>query len=182
MKFIKRKQDQEKVHPALVNVEKKKIVTYLGKKHEKKVINFSGFIAKFKQALKNHDSYFVYFANQKLLAFLELLQRHGLIHFFFIVPKKAQEKITMIPLSQDFDSRILVVYLRQSTKHGPALRDIKVISVPSRRISVKYEQLMAQNLKMGIFGLYVLNTSQGLLTHTEALQKGIGGELVCEIV
>ncbi len=60
----------------------------------------------------------------------------------------------------------------------PAMRDVKLISKPS-----VHRYVTKNNMKRiaGNFGISVLSTSSGVMTGKEALQKGVGGELLCEI-
>ena len=60
------------------------------------------------------------------------------------------------------------------------LNNITIISSPSRTVFVTYKQLnkLVQNNTAGIF---FLNTTEGLLSHKNALKKKIGGSLLCKI-
>lgn len=60
----------------------------------------------------------------------------------------------------------------------PAMRDVKLISKPS-----VHRYVTKNNMKRiaGNFGISVLSTSSGVMTGKEALQKGVGGELLCEV-
>lgn len=59
-----------------------------------------------------------------------------------------------------------------------AIRGLKRISRPGQRIYASRRQL--RPIKQG-YGLIVLSTSSGLMTDKEAKQKGVGGEIICEI-
>lgn len=60
----------------------------------------------------------------------------------------------------------------------PAMRDVKLISKPS-----VHRYVTKNNMKRiaGNFGISVVSTSSGVMTGKEALQKGVGGELLCEV-
>ncbi len=60
----------------------------------------------------------------------------------------------------------------------PALKDVKLISKPSM-----HKYVTKTNIKRiaGNYGISVLSTSHGVMTGKDALQKGVGGELLCEI-
>lgn len=60
----------------------------------------------------------------------------------------------------------------------PAMRDVKLISKPSI-----HRYVTKNNMKRiaGNFGISVVSTSSGVMTGKEALQKGVGGELLCEV-
>ena len=60
----------------------------------------------------------------------------------------------------------------------PALIHLKRVSKPGLRV---YSQ--RKNLKpvLGGLGYTLISTPQGILTNKEAVKKGAGGELVCEV-
>ena len=60
----------------------------------------------------------------------------------------------------------------------PALTHLKRVSKPGLRV---YSQ--RKNLKpvLGGLGYTLISTPQGILTNKEAVKKGVGGELVCEV-
>ena len=65
-------------------------------------------------------------------------------------------------------------------KNGiPVITNIKRISKPSRRTYVDHEQIPRVVAGMGIS---ILSTSHGVMTGSDARQKGVGGELLCTIV
>ncbi len=61
---------------------------------------------------------------------------------------------------------------------GAAIRDIKRISKPGRRVyAVKTELPRVLN----DLGIAIVSTSAGLMTNKEARKRGLGGEVVCEV-
>ena len=60
----------------------------------------------------------------------------------------------------------------------PALTHLKRVSKPGLRV---YSQ--RKNLKpvLGGLGYILISTPQGILTNKEAVKKGVGGELICEV-
>lgn len=59
-----------------------------------------------------------------------------------------------------------------------AIHGIKFISVPSRHIYKKYNQL--RQVKQG-YGVAVISTSRGLMTDTDARKNKVGGEVLFNI-
>jgi small subunit ribosomal protein S8 len=59
----------------------------------------------------------------------------------------------------------------------PAILKIRRISKPGQRIYSPTKKLSTK-----FRGITVVSTSQGLMTAGEARKKGLGGELVCEVV
>lgn len=63
-------------------------------------------------------------------------------------------------------------------KKSPVLVDIKLISKPGLRIYMGREELEA---KKGP-SFFIISTSRGLMTTREALKKGLGGEVIAEVL
>lgn len=59
-----------------------------------------------------------------------------------------------------------------------ALRGVKFLSVPSRRLYVGYRALKA--VKQG-YGLGILSTPKGILTNKDAKKQKVGGEYLFQI-
>jgi small subunit ribosomal protein S8 len=58
------------------------------------------------------------------------------------------------------------------------VNDFKIVSKPSRHMYIGYRALMS--VKQG-FGLGVLSTPKGLMTHREAKKQKVGGEYLFQI-
>ena len=63
-------------------------------------------------------------------------------------------------------------------KKNPILVDVKLISKPGLRVYMGREDLAA--IKGPSF--FIISTSKGLMTTREALKKGLGGEVIAEIL
>lgn len=161
--------------------EKDKVATFAAKKHEKRVATFAGFIAKLQQGLDNNEGQFFYYATKKLIPFVSLLKKQGIVHNYYLLTTTTQRQTMGLYLSPAFDSRILVVHLKMSDKYAPALRQLRLFTVPSRALTISYAKLSEKVIASGTSTLYVLNTPKGLLTHMEAVQQRVGGEVVCKI-
>lgn len=72
------------------NVNRNKVLTFVGKVKEKRLASFAGLVAKLQQSSGNGEEQFVYFANKKIVAFLTLLRESGVIHNFHLIQKTAQ--------------------------------------------------------------------------------------------
>lgn len=72
----------------------------------------------------------------------------------------------------------LVVKLKYDEKGKSVIQSIKRISKPGCRLYAGKGELpkVLNNL-----GIAVISTSQGLMTNKEARQKGLGGEIICEL-
>lgn len=75
-----------------------------------------------------------------------------------------------------------VTQLRIELKYGPngerVIQRIKRVSKPGRRVYSKAKDL--QPILNGL-GISVISTSRGVLSDREARQRGVGGEVLCEI-
>ena len=60
---------------------------------------------------------------------------------------------------------------------APVIERIQRVSKPGLRIYKSNKQLG----KVAGFGVAVLTTSQGVMSHVEAIKRGIGGEVLCEV-
>jgi len=60
----------------------------------------------------------------------------------------------------------------------PAIKNIKRISKPGRRIYVGSNDLPKV---LNDFGIAIISTSRGLMTNKQARKEHLGGEIICEI-
>ena len=60
-----------------------------------------------------------------------------------------------------------------------AITKIKLVSKPSRRFYVGKDGIGSP---AGGLGVFIVSTSQGILSGNEARQRGIGGEVLCEVL
>lgn len=67
------------------------------------------------------------------------------------------------------------IYLKDSRTNFTRIRNF---STPNKRKYITNTQLYKKNLQ----GLYIISTTQGLLTHYQARKLNIGGELICYII
>ena len=72
----------------------------------------------------------------------------------------------------------LKVVLRYNEENQPSINTLRRISKPGQRIYVKRGKI--PKVLNGL-GENILSTSKGLMTGQEAREKGLGGELICEI-
>lgn len=157
------------------------ILTFVDKKRVKKVINLIGLIEKLKHALKTKSIYTVYYANDYFIQFLNLLKTHGYIFNYFIIPESFFKDYLKFGYKEDFYSRLVLVYFSGYKTEEVGLKHIKLISKPSRQIYITYASLTKLVLYKNVTCTYILNTTKGLVSHTEALQYKIGGNLICAI-
>lgn len=64
------------------------------------------------------------------------------------------------------------------TKKKPKITSIKRISKPGRRVYVKRNTMPKV---LGGRGIAIISTPSGIITGSQARQKGVGGEILCEV-
>ncbi|USO00453.1 MAG: 30S ribosomal protein S8 [Alphaproteobacteria bacterium] len=73
----------------------------------------------------------------------------------------------------------IVISLKYDNFGIPVIRKLSMVSKPSRRIYLGKSEL--SKLRKKRFSLLVLSTSEGVMSDVEAYNRGIGGEIVCEV-
>ena len=74
--------------------------------------------------------------------------------------------------------RVIEIALRYGEDGRGAIRSIKFVSVPSRRMYSGYRKL--KPVRQG-YGLAVLTTPKGIMTSQEARKQKVGGQVLFEI-
>ncbi|MBF0493936.1 MAG: 30S ribosomal protein S8 [Candidatus Omnitrophica bacterium] len=99
-----------------------------------------------------------------LVEIVKIMKREGFIEDYQMIEDKKQGKIK--------------IYLKWQEDGRPVLTGLKKISKIGRR-----EYITADEVKsvMGGVGLAIISTSKGLLTDKEAKEKGVGGEVICQV-
>jgi small subunit ribosomal protein S8 len=70
------------------------------------------------------------------------------------------------------------IFLRYSADGIPAINNLERVSKPGRRVYRGAQDI--KQVRSGL-GVAILSTSQGLLSDRQARERGVGGELLCEI-
>ncbi len=91
---------------------------------------------------------------------------------------REQGYVRDVKFVEDGKQGLLRIYLKYNDDTGPVIEGLQRISKPGRRIySTKGEIPRV----LGGYGLVVLSTSQGILSGNEARQRGVGGEVLCQV-
>ena len=78
----------------------------------------------------------------------------------------------------DLDNNLKTITLHLKYFHGkPVIERIKRISRPGVRVYKAANELAA----IPGFGVAILTTSSGVMTHVRAKANGVGGEVICEV-
>ena len=109
-------------------------------------------------------------------------------HKHLLAPySKINQQIAQIMVEQGYLSDVkqeagaphpqLFIKLKYDNKQ-PVLRHIRRISKPGRRV---YSPAKKLRVPLNGLGLGIISTSQGLMSIKQAKQKGLGGEIICEM-
>jgi len=75
-------------------------------------------------------------------------------------------------------SKSVRIFLRYGPQGEPAINNVTRISKPGRRVYRRADDI--QPVRNGL-GVGIVSTSQGLLTDTQARERKVGGEILCEL-
>ncbi len=91
---------------------------------------------------------------------------------------KEERFIENFKVVADGPKRYCRIYLRYLRGGAPAIRSLRRVSKPGRRMYVGADKI--RNVLRGI-GSSVLSTPKGVLSGREAHRQRVGGELLCEV-
>ncbi|MBM4116967.1 30S ribosomal protein S8 [bacterium] len=91
---------------------------------------------------------------------------------------REQGYVRDVKFVEDGRQGLLRIYLKYNDDSGPVIEGLQRVSRPGRRIYSKKGEIPRV---LGGYGLVVLSTSQGILSGHEARQRGVGGEVLCQI-
>jgi small subunit ribosomal protein S8 len=91
---------------------------------------------------------------------------------------KREDFISNYKLIKDSKQGLIRIYLKYAKDGTPAILGIRRISRPGLRIYKKKDELPKV---CGTLGSAVISTSKGVMTDSEARDKGLGGEVICYI-
>ncbi len=124
----------------------------------------SDFLTRIRNAhLAKHDRLDVPTSRQKV-ELCKILKDQGFIRNFRLVEGSPVNKLR--------------VYLRYDELGTPAIAYMERVSKPGRRVYRKAADL--EPVRNGI-GVGIISTSQGLMSDSQARERGVGGEVVCHI-
>jgi small subunit ribosomal protein S8 len=88
------------------------------------------------------------------------------------------EGYEVVESSPRAELRIGLKYKGDRANAERAIHALRLVSKPSRRVYAATEEIPKP---LGGMGISILSTSQGVLSGREAGDRGIGGEVLCEI-
>ena len=93
-----------------------------------------------------------------------ILKEEGFVKNYRVIPEAPQASLR--------------IYLRTDPAEGYAIKGMKRVSRPGRRVYVAKDAI--PTVKSG-FGVSILSTSKGVMTGEKAKKLAIGGELLCQV-
>lgn len=72
----------------------------------------------------------------------------------------------------------LVLELKYAKDRRRVITDLRRVSKPGRRVYARADRLPRV---LGGMGTTILSTSSGVLTHRQAAERGVGGEVIAEV-
>jgi len=91
---------------------------------------------------------------------------------------KSEGFISNFKVVEEGPQPTLRVYLKYADDGEPVIHGIERISRPGRRVYRGKEDIPQV---LGGLGLAIVSTSQGVLSGHEAVRKGVGGEVLCQV-
>ncbi|HYM61158.1 MAG TPA: 30S ribosomal protein S8 [Thermoanaerobaculia bacterium] len=91
---------------------------------------------------------------------------------------KSEGFITNFKLVEEKPQSVLRIYLRYSDDGEPVIHGIERISRPGRRV---YRNKQEIPRVLGGLGLAIVSTSKGVLSGSDAIKSGVGGEVLCQV-
>ncbi|MCS7162601.1 MAG: 30S ribosomal protein S8 [Bacteroidia bacterium] len=120
------------------------------------------FITQLRNAYKAHKPVIEVTSSSMREAIARILKDQGYIEDYQVVEEKGK--------------RFLRVLLRYGARQQPALREIRRISKPGRRLYTSAAKI--PEVANGL-GIAILSTPRGVMTDKEARRLGVGGEILC---
>lgn len=105
------------------------------------------------------------------------------LHEVSVKNTKAIERVARVLEKEGFlesvtkDDKSLNVRLVYHKKE-PILVDLKLVSKPGLRVYAAFDKIKS---KKGV-SVWIISTSKGVMSSTEALKKKIGGEIIAEVI
>ena len=91
---------------------------------------------------------------------------------------KSEGFISNYKVVEDKPQSILRIYLRYSDDGEPVIHGIERVSRPGRRV---YRNKQDIPRVLDGLGLAIVSTSRGVLSGSDAIRSGVGGEVLCQV-
>ena len=91
---------------------------------------------------------------------------------------KSEGFISNYRIADEVPQSTLRIYLKYSDDGEPVIHGIERVSRPGRRVYRAKDEIPRV---LGGLGLAIVSTSQGVLSGADAVRKGVGGEVLCQV-
>ena len=75
-------------------------------------------------------------------------------------------------------SNVIRVFLKYDDENDPVIHGVEKVSRPGRRVYSGYKELPRV---FNGYGTLIVSTSEGVTTGRKAVEKKVGGELICTV-
>ncbi len=96
-----------------------------------------------------------------------ILEEEGYIEGYEVIASDVQPQLLL-----------RLKYQGERSRAKRAINTIRLVSKPSRRVYVTKDSIPKP---LGGMGVCILSTSRGVLSGQEAMERGTGGEVICEV-
>ncbi len=120
------------------------------------------FLTRIRNATKAEHRYVDIPLSKVKVNIAEIMKEKGFIENFIV--------------KQDRSGGTMRIFLKYTRSRRPVIRGLKKVSKPGLRRYVKGHEIP---VFFGGLGLSIVSTSQGVMAGSEAMEKKIGGELLC---
>ncbi len=79
---------------------------------------------------------------------------------------------------QSDGSNVIRIFLKYDDANDPILHNVEKVSRPGRRVYSSYKELPRV---FNGYGTLIISTSEGVTTGRKAVEKKVGGELICTV-
>jgi len=100
-------------------------------------------------------------------AIAQILLAEGFVEGYEVIEQEPQAQLL-----------VQLKYKGERTRAKRAISTIRLVSKPSRRIYAGKDEIPRP---LGGMGVSIVSTSEGVLSGREARERGIGGEVLCEV-
>lgn len=121
-------------------------------------------ITRIRNAIMRNSKYTILANSNFVRSVLKVLYDNGYIGTFEVLENKIEIKVNL----KYFEKKSVINFL-------------KIYSTPGRRQYIKSDLVLKGVRPKNLYGLWILSTNKGVMSHVEAYEKNVGGELIMEI-
>ncbi len=124
-------------------------------------------LSKIKNALMAKHDFVDIESNSTVYSICDILKKQGYIKDYYRLDEYGNRNVVRVELK----------YI-DVQKNRPVIKEIKLVTKPSRRVYVGASDIKPVR---GGLGIGIISTSQGIMVFDEAKKRNLGGEVICEV-